>query len=32
MVHESHDRLHSIYGDIEEELPSDMPTPLGKLI
>ena len=32
MVHESHNWMHSIYGDIEQELPSDMPTPLGKLI
>ena len=32
MVHKSHNWMHSIYGDIEEELPSDMPTPMGKLI
>ena len=32
MVHESHESLHSIYGDIEEELPSDMPIPLGKIV
>ena len=30
MVHESYEWLHSIYGDIEEELPLDMPIPLGK--
>ena len=24
--------MHSIYGDIEENLPSDMPTPLWKLV
>ena len=29
MVHESHHCVHSIYGNIEEKLPSDMPTPLG---
>ena len=32
MVHESHEWLHSIYGDIEEELPPDMPTALGKMM
>ena len=32
MVHESHNWMHSIHGEIEEELPSDMPTPLGKLV
>ena len=32
MVHESHKWLHSIYGDIEEQLPSDMPIPLGEII
>ena len=32
MVHESHELLHSIYGDIEEGLPLDMPIPLGKII
>ena len=32
-IFESHEWLHSIYGDIEEELPSDdMPIPLGKFI
>ena len=32
MVHESHEWVHCIYGDIEEELPLDMPTPLGKIV
>ena len=32
MVHESHNCVHSIYGNIEQELPSDMPTQLGKLV
>ena len=32
MVHESHEWLHSVYGNIEEELPLDMPIPLGKII
>ena len=32
MVHESHEWLHLIYGNIEEELPLDMPIPLGKII
>ena len=32
MVHESHEWLHSTYGNIEEELPLDMPIPLGKII
>ena len=32
MVHESHEWQQSIYGDIEEELPLDMPIPLGKII
>ena len=32
MVHESHKWLHSICGDIEEDLPLDMPIPLGKII
>ena len=32
MVHESHDWMCSIYGDIEKVLPSDIPTPLGKLV
>ena len=30
MVHESHEWLYSIYGHVEEDLPSD--TPLGKLV
>ena len=32
MVHESHKWMHSIYKDIEEEPPSDMPVPIGKLV
>ena len=32
MIHESHEWMHPIYVDIEEELPSDMPIPLGKLV
>ena len=32
IVHESHEWLHSIYGNIEEELPLDMPVPLGEII
>ena len=32
MEHESHEWLHSIYGDIEEELPLNVPTPLGKIV
>ena len=30
MVHESHNWMHSSYGEIEEDLPSDMPTPIRK--
>ena len=32
MVHESHKWWQSIYRGIEEELPSDMPIPLWKLV
>ena len=32
MVRESHNWMHSIDRNMEEELPSDMPTQLGKLI
>ena len=32
MVYESHEWVLSICGDIEEELPSDMPIPLGKFV
>ena len=32
MVHESHKSLHLIYGNIEEELPLNMPIPFGKII
>ena len=30
IVHESHELLHSIYDNIEEELPLDKPTQLGE--
>ena len=32
MEHKSHNWMHSLYGDIEEEVPPDIPNPLGKLI
>ena len=32
MVHESQKLLHLIYGNIEEELPLDMPIPSGKIV
>ena len=31
MIYESHEWLYLIYGNIEEELPLDMPIPLGKI-
>ena len=32
MVHDSHEWLHSMYGNIEEEVAVDILTPLGRII
>ena len=32
MVYESHEWLYFIYQEIEEELPSDLPITIGKLV
>ena len=32
MIHESHEWLHSIYSNIEEELPLDMPPSLARIV